>query len=87
MAATRSLECFAFIAKVHEQPERAIKILGAAERLREIIKIDMSDMERVEYDREVADLKANIGEKEFTLLWAEGRSMTMEQAIELALMA
>jgi predicted ATPase/class 3 adenylate cyclase len=86
-AVANQLECFAFIAKAHEQPERAIKLLGAAERLREIIKIDMSDMERVEYDREVADLKANIGEKEFTLLWAEGRSMTMEQAIELALMA
>jgi hypothetical protein len=45
----------------------------------------MSEVELVEYDREVADLKANTGEKEFTSLWAEGKSMTMEQAIQLAL--
>ena len=41
-AVANQLECFAFIAKAHEQPERAIKLLGAAEGLREIINIDMS---------------------------------------------
>ena len=84
-AVANQLECFAFIAKVNEQPERAIKLLGAAEKLREIINIPMSELEQVEYDREVADLKANMGEKKFTTLWAEGRSMTMEAAIEFAL--
>lgn len=84
-AVANQLECFAFIAKVHEQPERTLKLLGAAERLREIIKIPMSEMEQVEYAREVLDLKANLSEKEFTSLWAEGRSMTMEGAIQLAL--
>jgi predicted ATPase/class 3 adenylate cyclase len=84
-AVANQLECFAFIAKVHKQPERAIKLLGAAEKLREIIHIDMWDMERVEYDREVADLKTNTGEREFTSLWVEGKSMTMEQAIQFAL--
>jgi tetratricopeptide (TPR) repeat protein len=84
-AVANQLECFAFIAKIHEQTERAIKLLGAAERLREIIKIPMSEVEQVEYDREVADLKANMEHREFTSLWAEGQSMTMEGAIQLAL--
>jgi tetratricopeptide (TPR) repeat protein len=84
-AVANQLECFAFIAKFHEQVERAIRLLGAAEGLREIIKIPMSEMEQVEYDREVTDLKANSEEKEFASLWAEGKSMTMEQAIQLAL--
>ncbi len=84
-AVANQLECFAFLAKVNEQPERAIKLLGAAEKLREIIKIDMSELERVEYDREVADLKTNMEDKLFAALWAEGKSMTMEQAIQLAL--
>jgi tetratricopeptide (TPR) repeat protein len=84
-AVANQLECFAFIAKVHEQPERAIKLLGAAEGLRDIIKIPMSEMEQVEYDREVADLKANMAEKEFVSLWAESKSMTMEQAIQFSL--
>jgi len=84
-AVANQLECFAFIAKVYERSEHAIKLLGAAERLREIIKIPMSEVEQVEYDREVADLKANMNEKDFTSLWAEGRSMTIDDAITLAL--
>ncbi len=84
-AVANQLECFAFMAKIHEQVERAAKLFGAAEALREIIKIPMSDMEKIEYDRETADLKANMDEKEFTSRWTEGRSMTMEQAIQLAL--
>jgi hypothetical protein len=45
----------------------------------------MTPPEREEYEKEVADLKANIDEKEFTSLWADGRTMTMDEAIELAL--
>jgi non-specific serine/threonine protein kinase len=84
-AVANQLECFAFIAKVDEQPERAIKLLGAAERLREIIQIDMSPMERVEYEREAGELRARMSEKEFNIQWLEGRAMTMEQAIAYAL--
>jgi hypothetical protein len=84
-AVANQFECFAFIAKAHEQPEHAAKLFGAAEALREIINIQMTDMERVEYEREVADVKANLDEKVFESLWAEGKSMTMEQAIGLAL--
>jgi tetratricopeptide (TPR) repeat protein len=84
-AVANQLECFAFIAKAHEQTDRAIKLLGAAERLREIIKIPMSEVEQVEYDREVADLKTNVAEKEFTSIWEVGKSMTMEQAIQFSL--
>jgi len=62
-----------------------LKLLGAAEALRENIEIDMTAQEREGYDREVADLKSHIDEKEFASLWAEGRSMTTEEAIELAL--
>jgi hypothetical protein len=84
-AVANQLECFAFIAKAHEQPGRAARLLGAAEALRELIDIDMSQMERVEYEREVSDLKANMNEKAFASLWVEGRAMTMEQAIQVAL--
>ena len=84
-AIAHQLECFAFIAKAQEQVEHALRLFGAAEALREKISIAMTPPERVEYDREVADLKANMDEKEFASLWAEGRSMTMDQAIQFAL--
>ena len=84
-AVAHQLECMAFIAKSLEQPERALRLLGAAEALRQRIEIDMSALERAEYEAEVVDLKANMDEKEFASFWAEGRFMTMEQAIAYAI--
>ena len=68
-----------------EQTEKAARLFGVAEALRQKIDIDMTTQEREDYEKEVADLKANMDEKEFAFLWAEGRSMTMDEAIELAL--
>jgi hypothetical protein len=84
-AVANQLECYAFIAKAQEQPERAVHLLGAAEALREMIQIDMSQLERVEYEREVADLKKNMSEADFNAAWEKGRSMTLDEAVELAL--
>jgi tetratricopeptide (TPR) repeat protein len=84
-AVANQFECFAFIAKAQEQPERAAILLGAAEALRELINIDMSPMEQIEYKREVADLKAHMDEKDFSAAWSKGRNMTMDEAVELAI--
>lgn len=83
-AVAHHLESMSFIYKSLKQADKSTKILGAAEALRQKIEIDMNSMEREEYEKEVADLKASMDEKEFTSLWAEGRSMTMDEAIELA---
>ena len=72
-AIAHQLESTAFIYKALEHTDKATRLLGAAETLREKIKIDMNMQERKEYD------------KEFASLWGEGRSMTMDEAIELAL--
>jgi len=53
--------------------------------LRENINIPMNPPEQVEYDREISDLRANMDEAAFAKAWAEGRALTMEQAIEYAL--
>ncbi|HUH97362.1 MAG TPA: AAA family ATPase, partial [Anaerolineales bacterium] len=84
-AIAHQLECFASIAKLEEQGPRAARLFGAAEALREKIDIPMTAMERVEYEREIAALKAGMDEKSFASAWAEGRTLTMEQAIDLAL--
>lgn len=84
-AVAHQLECFAFIAKAQEQGERAVKLIGAAEALRETSHSPMTPQERVEYDNEVASLRAGMDERTFLSLWAEGRAMTMQQAIEFAL--
>lgn len=84
-AVAHQLECFAFIANAQEQGERAVKLMSAAEALREASNSPRTPQERIEYDNELASLRAGIDEQAFTSLWAEGRSMTMEQAIEYAL--
>jgi len=86
-AIAHQFESFAFIAKIQERAERAARLFGAAEALREKINIPMSPPERVEYEKEVADLRAGMDEKAFTSLWAEGRALTIEKAIQVALQA
>lgn len=84
-AVAHQLESFAFIAKAQEEDQRAAKLFGAAEILRENPILPMNPMEQIEYDREVNDLRANMDEVTFAKAWAEGRAMTMEQAIAFAL--
>jgi predicted ATPase/class 3 adenylate cyclase len=83
-AISHELECLAFIAKAEEDEQRAAILFGAAEMLRENINIPMNPLERIEYEREVSDLRTNIDEVAFKKAWAEGRTLTMEQAIEYA---
>jgi hypothetical protein len=45
----------------------------------------MAEYEQAEYGTEVAQLRSMLLEAEFHALWTEGRSMDIEQAIELAL--
>jgi tetratricopeptide (TPR) repeat protein len=83
-AIAHELECLAMIAKAQEDDRRAARLFGAAEILRENIHIPMTPSEHVEYEREVNDLRANMEEAAFIKAWADGRAMSMEQAILLA---
>jgi hypothetical protein len=69
-AIAHELECCAFITKAQEDDERAARLFGAAEALRETISIPMTHFERMEYEREVGDLRANMDEAAFAS-WAE----------------
>jgi predicted ATPase/class 3 adenylate cyclase len=84
-AIAHELECFAFIAIAEEELPRTLKLFGAAEALREKAHSPMTDHERIEYDQAVARVRALLNESEFNSLWAEGRTLPMEQAIEYAL--
>jgi hypothetical protein len=84
-AVAHQLECFAFIARAQEQGERAVKLMSAAGALRAASSSARTPQEQIEYDREVAGLRAGMDEKTFDMLWAEGQSMTMEQAVEFAM--
>jgi predicted ATPase/class 3 adenylate cyclase len=84
-AVAHQLECFAFIAIAQEQGERAVKLLGTAEALREVSNSRMTPQERIEYEKQITSLRAGMDAGMFTSRWAEGRAMTMDAAIEYAL--
>lgn len=84
-AVAHELECIAFILIRKEEPERAAALLASAEALREAIDSEMTKWEREEYGKEVSALREMLGEVEFNREWDKGGSMTMDEAIELAL--
>ena len=84
-AVAHQLECMAFIAKAQEQGERAVRLMSAAQALREASGSLRTPQEQIEYERELASLRLGMDEKMFDLLWAEGQSMDMDQAIDLAM--
>jgi len=79
------LECFAFLAIADEETERAAKLFGAAEALRERVNAHMQAMEYVEYDNAVVRIRTLMNETDFKSFWAQGCALTMEQAIQYAL--
>ena len=83
-AATSLESCASLISRVEKQ-EHAVRLWGAAERLREEIGSPLPANKQEEYKRDVAAVRRTLGENAFVSAWTEGRGMTMEQAIELAL--
>jgi predicted ATPase len=84
-AIANQLECFAFLSLAQGQLQRAARLFGAAEDLREKIKTDMTPHERLEYERSVAQLRSKLAEAELKTYWEEGRALNMEQAVQFAL--
>jgi ATP/maltotriose-dependent transcriptional regulator MalT len=69
------------------RPVRAARLWGAAEALREQMGTYLSqfDLAQSRYEQGLADVRAALSEASFDAAWAEGRTMTFEQAIEYAL--
>jgi predicted ATPase/transcriptional regulator with XRE-family HTH domain len=69
------------------QPVRAARLFGATAGLRAGIGIGQSGppTEGLLYEASVASVRAQLNQETFVAAWAEGRSMSMEQAIDNAL--
>ena len=79
-----SLEALAMVAAV-TNPLGAARIWGAAERLREEIRAPLPPWERPQHDRRVAAIRAAVDDTSvFDRDWADGRVMTLTQAMEFA---
>jgi len=79
------LEGLAGITAAQGQLARAARLFGTAEALRESAGIVLPPVHRGAYDRDVVQLRAKMDEASFAAAWAEGRALTLEQAITEAL--
>jgi predicted ATPase/serine/threonine protein kinase/DNA-binding CsgD family transcriptional regulator len=59
----------------------AAQLWGAAEALRDTIGVPIILVERADYERSVSAARVHLGERAFAAAWAQGRSMTLEQAL------
>jgi len=76
---------FGGVACAAGQAARAARLCSAAEALREAIAIPMEPADGAHYARTIATARAQLDDAPFAAAWAEGRAMTLEQAIDEAL--
>jgi tetratricopeptide (TPR) repeat protein len=68
-------------AALAEEPERAARLWGAAERLRQALGCRPARAARATYERALASARGQLGEEAFAAAWAAGHALTLEQAI------
>jgi hypothetical protein len=65
--------------------DRAARLLGAAEAMRERLGATVPGLLRKEHDARVAQTRQALGEDAFAAAWAQGRMMSADEAIAYAL--
>ncbi len=75
------LEGLAGVAVAQGEPAWAARLWGAAEALREAIGTPLPPVERADYEAAIKAALTSLGENAFTIAWAQGRTMTPEQAL------
>jgi predicted ATPase/class 3 adenylate cyclase len=81
----RAIDGLAGCASLDADYARAARLFGAAAGLREAGGTREMSMWRVEFERDLADVHAALGEATFAALWADGRAMSRPDAVEYAL--
>jgi predicted ATPase/DNA-binding CsgD family transcriptional regulator len=78
---TLAVEGLIQLAVAQEQRAWAVRLCGAAEKLREALGAPLPPFEREPYQRMVTALCTFFGKRTFAALWAEGRAMSLETVI------
>jgi predicted ATPase/DNA-binding CsgD family transcriptional regulator len=75
------LEGLAAVTGMQGQPVGAARLYGFAESLRTLLGAPLPPIDRPSYQRTVAALRAQLDEPTFLKAWAEGKALTLEEAI------
>ena len=79
------IEDYAGLAAAESRPEKALRLAGFADALRESIGAPLPPSEQARVDRMIAPARAALPESTVAAEWEAGQSLALEQAIELAL--
>jgi len=79
-----ALEGLAAVARAQGQHHTAAILGGASEALFESIGTHIGSFDQDNFSQIMTDLSKAIGENQFATIWAKGRAMTVEQAIQYA---
>jgi non-specific serine/threonine protein kinase len=79
------LEGLACEMALSSQSQDAIRLLGAANAIRQKNNLQMMRVEYPEYEQAISRLHAEVDEASFQTLWDEGFAMAVEEAIRFAL--
>ena len=85
LSACDLLTGLAAVAAGTNQPKRAARLYGAAQALFETTDYQIPPFDLAEFDRHIQFAREQLGDANFEALAAEGRAMTMEQAVAYAL--
>jgi DNA-binding CsgD family transcriptional regulator len=81
-ALVEALEGTALVAAAWQQPERAARLLGAAEALREQTGVGfIVPADQAAHERALALIRASIGESDLQRNWVAGRRLTRDAAL------
>ena len=72
-------------AALDKEPDRAARLWGAAERLRQAIVCRRAPAARATYERAMAAARAQLSDEGFAAAWKAGAALTLEQAIAEAM--
>jgi tetratricopeptide (TPR) repeat protein len=79
-----ALERLGGLASTQKQPKRAARLFSAADALRQIKGAPVEALDRADYERCMAEIRAQLEEQEFLTAWAEGRTISLDQIVALA---
>jgi non-specific serine/threonine protein kinase len=78
------LEKLAEAANLQGQLQQAVRVFGMAAALRAPVKSVIDPADQPEYERNLATLRAALGEEAFGAAWIEGSAMRLEEAVDYA---
>jgi hypothetical protein len=79
------LDALAGVVAAQGQPEQAARLFGVGQALRADLQWPWPLGARIDYERDLSVVRAQLDEATFAAAWAEGRAMSLEQAIANAL--